>query len=79
MTCQRDAAAVIFMALVAVSAFLPLGAIAFDWIAIPAAFLVILPALTRCGVLVESFLVDAPSASYFRSLDSRGPPLPALA
>ena len=70
---RRKAIAVACIALIAVTAVLPLGGVTLDWVVVPTAF-VLLARLTPTGALVDARHSDPPPPPYRRTLDSRGPP-----
>jgi len=65
------------MALVAVAAVFPLSGVSLEWIAAPAAF-VLLSELTPSLIFLEPSRCDATCLGYLRTPDSRGPPASSL-
>ena len=73
MSRRRKTIAVACIALIVVTALLPLGGSSFDWVIVPTAF-VLLDWPIPARLLVEALSCHAPASPYLRNIDSRGPP-----
>ena len=72
----RRAVAVTCIALIVFAAFLPLGAMSLEWLAVTPAFTLLPPAATLVAPLEQPDPHEQPVALH-STLESRGPPTPA--
>ena len=76
MSRTRKAVAVGCIALIVFAAFLPLGGVSLEWLALTPAF-ILLPPLTTRAVRLETLRSPERLNALLVVLDSRGPPAPS--